>query len=300
MTITRLLYLWAATEEIPYLKSSYTSLLQPIHRVEIIAAMASNTSPKRSFNLAIVGGGISGLTLAITLLQYDVDLTIYEAAAHFGEIGAGVAFGPNAGRAMELMSPKIHEAFQTCKTSNVWESKKNSWFTIRVGDARKADKDGFVQPGKKVGDALYDVQLPSGGTRGGVYRAQFLDELVKDVPEGIAKFHKRLVNLSDATDGSGDMVLHFADDTTAQHSAVIGCDGIKSKARPWLLGEDDPAAHAFFSGKYAYRGLIPMEEAVEILGEEVAQNSQLFMGNHGHLLTFPIQHGKTMNGMQQS
>lgn len=256
--------------------------------------MASTTSQK-PFNLAIVGGGISGLTLAITLLQYDVPITVYEAAASFGEIGAGVAFGPNAGRAMELMSPKIYDAFLKCKTGNVWESQQNSWFSIRVGDARKAGKDGYVREGKKVGDKLFDVQLPNHGGRGGVYRARFLDELVKDVPESVAKFDKRLVELKEAEDGSGDMVLHFADGTMAQHSAVIGCDGIKSKARTWLLGKDDPAAAAVFSGKYAYRGLIPMDEAVELLGAEVAQNSQLFLGYHGHLLTFPIEHGKTMN-----
>jgi salicylate hydroxylase len=257
--------------------------------------MASASSSKKPFDLAIVGGGISGLTLAITLLQHDVNLTIYEAASHFGEIGAGVALGPNAGRAMEMMSPKIYNAFMKCKTGNVWESKHNSWFTIRVGDARRADKDGFVRPGKRVGDELFDVPLSGGGGRGGVYRAQFLDELVKDVPEGIAKFDKRMVDLTEAEDGSGDMVLHFADGSTAQHNAVIGCDGIKSKARTWLLGKDDPAKDAFFSGKYAYRGLIPMDQAVEILGEEVAQNSQMFLGYHGHLLTFPIQQGKTMN-----
>ncbi|KAH7085240.1 mannitol 1-phosphate dehydrogenase 2 [Paraphoma chrysanthemicola] len=257
--------------------------------------MATNSPPKKPFNLAIVGGGISGLTLAITLLQHDVDLTVYEAAPHFGEIGAGVALGPNAGRAMEMMSPKIYEAFMKCKTGNQWDSKHDSWFTIRVGDARRADKDGFVRSGKKVGDELFDVQLTGGGGRGGVYRAQFLDELVKHVPDGVAKFDKRLVDLKDAEDGSGDMVLHFADGSTAQHNAVIGCDGIKSKARTWLLGNDNPAAHAFFSGKYAYRGLIPMDEAVEILGDEVAKNSQIFLGYHGHLLTFPIQQGKTMN-----
>jgi salicylate hydroxylase len=257
--------------------------------------MASTDASKKPFNLAIVGGGISGLTLAITLLEHDVDLTIYEAAPHFGEIGAGVGFGPNAGRAMNLMSPKVYDAFMKCKTGNVWDSKFNSWFTIRAGDARRADKDGFVRPGKKVGDELFDVPLSGGGSRGGVYRARFLDELVKDVPDGIAKFDKRMVDLAEAEDGSGDMILHFADGSKAQHNAVIGCDGIKSRARPWLLGEDDPAAQAFFSGKYAYRGLIPMDKAVEILGEEVAQNSQMFLGYHGHLLTFPIQQGKTMN-----
>lgn len=258
--------------------------------------MATATPSSKPYSLAIVGGGISGLTLAITLLQYDVPLTIYEAASHFGEIGAGVAFGPNAGRAMELSSPKIHEAFMKCKTGNTFEAKQDSWFTIRVGDARKAGKDGYVREGKKVGDALFDIPMNSTGGRGGVYRAHFLDELVKDVPDGVTKFNKRLASMGDAEDGSGDVLLRFADGTSAQHTAVIGCDGIKSMTRKWLLGKDDPAATAVFSGKYAYRGLIPMDEAVELLGEEVAQNSQIFMGYHGHLLTFPIEHGKTMNG----
>lgn len=259
--------------------------------------MAPTDSPKRDYNLAIVGGGISGLTLAITLLRHNVPITIYEAASHFAEIGAGVYLGPNAGRAMKLMSPILHEAFIKTKTGNQWKEKENSWFTIRVGDERKADRDGNVKPGKKVGDALFDVPMEAEGDRGGVYRAAFLDELVKDVPNDVARFGKRLEDLSKAEDGSGDMVLHFADGTTAQHSAVIGCDGIKSKTRPWLLGKDDPASFAEYSGKYAYRGLIPMDKAIELLGEEVAANSSIFLGYHGHILTFPVQKGKTMNGM---
>jgi salicylate hydroxylase len=262
--------------------------------------MTSTTSSSKPYSLAIVGGGISGLTLAITLLQYDIPLTIYEAAPHFGEIGAGVAFGPNAGRAMELMSPKIFKAFMKCKTANADDPKVDTWFTIRVGDARTEDKEGYVREGKKVGDELFEVPMHSSGGCGGVYRAHFLDELVKDVPEGVAKFDKRLVEMMEAEDGSGDMVLTFADGSTAQHSAVIGCDGIKSLTRKWLLGRDDPASTAVFSGKYAYRGLIPMDEAVKMLGKEVAQNSQMFLGYHGHLLTFPIEHGKTMNGMPRS
>ncbi|KAI8939684.1 hypothetical protein NX059_003442 [Plenodomus lindquistii] len=245
------------------------------------------------FNLAIVGGGISGLTLAIALLHHNVPITIYEAAPHFGEIGAGVSLGPNAGRAMQLMSPKIYEAFIKCKTGN--KTSHDSWFTIRVGDARKADANGHVRRGAKVGDALFEVPFNTEGGRGGVYRARFLDELIKEIPDGIAKFDKRLTDMLEAKDGSGDVVLQFADGTTAQHTAVIACDGIKSLARKWLIGREDPASKAVFSGKYAYRGLIPMDKASELLGDEVAQNSQLFMGYHGHLLTFPIEQGKTMN-----
>ncbi len=40
-----------------------------------------------------------------------------------------------------------------------------------------------------------------------------------------------------------------------------------------------------------------MDEAKNLLGENLAENSQMYLGHHGHVLTFPIEKGKTMNGM---
>lgn len=260
----------------------------------------STTASSKPFNIAIVGGGITGLTLAITLLQHNVPITVYESAAKFGEIGAGVGFGPNAVKAMGLVSAEMGDAYRRCRTLQ-WDSKKTVWFTSRVGDRRKTGDDETFEyggrPGFKVGDALFEVHYPNleemGGV-GGVHRAHFLDQLVKLVPESVARFGKRLVNLTKAVD-SEDVVLHFADGTTAQHAAVLGCDGIKSQTRKLLLGSDK--WNAVFSGKCAYRGLIPMTKAVELLGDETAMNSQIYFGYHGHILTFPIEKGKTMNGM---
>ena len=197
---------------------------------------------------------------------------------------------------MKRISQTLLDAFNKCKTANQGPTKVNSWFTIRVGDARNANADGHVKEGKKVGDALYDVELNTDRDSGGVYRAHFLDELVKAVPDGVAQFGKKLVDVKIVEDGSEDVVCVFADGTEARHDAIIGCDGIKATTRRWLVGEDNPAARAIFSGKYAYRGLIPSKDALEMLGEEVAQNSNMFFGYHGHLLTFPIEGGKTMNG----
>ncbi|KAI0152788.1 mannitol 1-phosphate dehydrogenase 2 [Xylariaceae sp. FL1272] len=259
-------------------------------------------NPPKPFSVAIVGGGITGLTLAISLLQHNVPITVYESAAKFGEIGAGVGFGPNAVRAMKLISPEILKRYGSCRTKQ-WQGREKVWFASRVGDQRKAGEDGTFefegQPGFKVGDALYetpytdiDELVDEVGGVGGVHRAHFLDHLVEMLPESIARFGKRLIDITKAED-SGDAVLHFADGTTAQHTVVFGCDGIKAQSRKILLGSND--YDAVFSGKCCYRGLVPMTKAVEHLGAENANNSQIYFGYHGHILTFPIAGGKIMN-----
>src|SRR5215207_11551166 len=46
--------------------------------------------------IAIVGGGIGGLTAALALQQAGLDVHVYEQAAVLREVGAGLAVGPNA------------------------------------------------------------------------------------------------------------------------------------------------------------------------------------------------------------
>ena len=77
--------------------------------------------------LAIIGGGISGLVLAMALDERGVRAEIYEQAPHFGEIGAGVAFGANAIRAMRHCSPKVVEAFSVVATGNMAAGRGQKW-----------------------------------------------------------------------------------------------------------------------------------------------------------------------------
>ncbi|KAF4777158.1 mannitol 1-phosphate dehydrogenase [Colletotrichum scovillei] len=239
-------------------------------------------TPNKPFNVAVVGGGIAGLTLTLQLLQNRIPTTLYEQAPKFGEIGAGVSFGPNALRAMSLISPHVRQAFENQATHNESEDHQDVWFDFRYGQTCN-DKN-------KEGDLIYRQKCETGQT--GIHRAHFLDELVKLLPDGVAVFGKRAEKYED--DGKS-VLLTFQDGTTARHDAVIACDGIKSRLRSLMLGEDHPASKAVFSGKYAYRGLIPMEEAEKLLGEELAKNAQMYFGRNGHILTFSVAKGKIMN-----
>ncbi|HEY6719660.1 MAG TPA: FAD-dependent oxidoreductase, partial [Reyranella sp.] len=48
--------------------------------------------------IAIIGGGIGGLSAALHLLKAGLDVHVYEQAASIGEIGAGIQISPNASR----------------------------------------------------------------------------------------------------------------------------------------------------------------------------------------------------------
>ncbi|RAR09266.1 mannitol 1-phosphate dehydrogenase [Stemphylium lycopersici] len=198
---------------------------------------------KDALDLAIVGGGIAGVTLAIGLLTRspNMHITLYESASAFGEIGAGIGFEPVMVRTMGLIDPRIATAYKRCNQGNTM-TEPPRWLTLSVGDERKK--------GVKMGEEIFYMPARR-GPRGGVHRAHFLDELVKLIPKGIAQFKKRLTNVTEAEDGSGDALLHFADGTTTQHHAVLGCDGTKSRTRSIVLG-DSEASQAVFSGKYAY------------------------------------------------
>lgn len=180
-----------------------------------------------------------------------------------------------------MIDPAMYAGYEKVRTNNAWPDRQKFWFSFRTGDDPKAPK---------YGTRFFDLYCETG--QSSVHRARFLDELVALVPKNIAHFGKKLISIDEGLDS---VTLHFTDGTAATHSAMIGCDGVKSVTRALVLGKDNPATNPTFSGKYAYRGLIPMDAAANVLGDELARNSQMYLGHGGHILTFPISNGSTMN-----
>ncbi|KFF49587.1 salicylate hydroxylase [Gammaproteobacteria bacterium MFB021] len=230
--------------------------------------------------VGIVGGGIGGVALAIGLSRHeDLDVTLFESAKAFSEIGAGVSFGPNAVRAIEQL--KLGEAYS------------------RVADGSPAPfEDVWFEWRHGVDDHYITATLAPGCGQSSVHRADFLDSLVACLPDGIARFGKRCCEVTQSEDG---VRLSFTDGTHAECDVAIGCDGIKSALREHVL----PAEHygdtgPRFSGTYAYRGLIPrttLEAELRRRGadERLAKVPQMLLGEDRHLLTFPVKDGEVVN-----
>ncbi len=228
--------------------------------------------PAKAFDIAIVGGGITGVTLAIALRRRGIGSTIYEQAAAFGEVGAGLGMHPNAVRALRVCDEAVLAAFDRVATRSGWESKRAVWIDFLDGTSDT--------PAPELAPLFTIYGHQRSESHAACHRAHFLDELVKLLPDDgrAARFNKRLEGLDVPLGGGGKMVLTFSDGSTAEADAVIGCDGIKSRTRELMLGgETHPQAKCGYSHKYAYRGLMPMGQAVEALGEEKARNASLWV-----------------------
>ena len=56
-----------------------------------------------SRDIAIIGGGIGGLTAALAFARQDAVVTVYEQALALTEVGAGLQITPNGARALNAL-----------------------------------------------------------------------------------------------------------------------------------------------------------------------------------------------------
>ena len=178
-----------------------------------------------ALTVAIIGGGITGLTLALGLLKRGVRFTIYERARELREIGAGIGFTPNAERAMLAVDPRIHESFRKVAVQN-----NDDWFRYVDGSANDCGEP------ECLGEHLWLKKYL--GERGfeGCRRSDFLRELVNLIPADSFRFVKNLVSVADAA--GGDTVrLGFADGTTEDADVGTRHPSPCRASRPCLLQE---------------------------------------------------------------
>lgn len=157
--------------------------------------------------VAIIGGGIGGLTTALALLKNNLDVTIYESATEIKPVGAGIIMANNAMQVFDKLGirQKIEKA-----------GHKISTITI-------------TDPQLKT---LSDVQLDTFERKYGVYntaihRADLQMILAEEIGFENIKLSKRLSKIEQ---GNGYQ-LTFEDGSFVNTDVVIGADGIKSVVR---------------------------------------------------------------------
>ncbi|KAK3290419.1 uncharacterized protein B0H64DRAFT_368398 [Chaetomium fimeti] len=251
----------------------------------------SPTGSKDPLHIAIIGGGITGVNLALGLQARNVSYSIYERSAGFREIGAGIGFSPNAERAMAALNPDILTSYK------------------RLANPNGEDYFQWVN-GCATDEPIFKLHVGKDGFQGGL-RSKFLEEWAKLIPPTAVQFSKQLDTITEPTPDSPKLRLHFTDGTTATADAVIGCDGIHSRVRDLLLapqtttnppapGDQPPSsppttAHPTYTHKFCFRTLAPMPAAIAAIGPTQASTRFMYNGPGAHLITYPVGNSTLLN-----
>jgi salicylate hydroxylase len=190
-------------------------------------------------SIAVVGGGIAGLSAALCLLDAGFDVQVYEQTRALGEIGAGINIGPNASRILNRLG--------------IGGALARTGVKPKAFEQRRWD-DGRLLLRSPLGDV---VETAFGAPYYTFHRADLHRALADAVPPDRVHLAHRFRRLVD----HGDRVeAHFDNGTSISADALIGADGIHSTVRYALFGAEKPR----FTGCVAHRGLVPSDRLAHL------------------------------------
>ena len=215
----------------------------------------------------VIGAGIGGTAAAIALRRAGLDVSLFEQTMAQREVGAGIQISPNASRLLRRYGLGDAMARAAVRPSAVVFRR---W------------QDGRVLGREELGDALENRY---GSPYYHFHRADLIALLADAFGPKEIKLGRRLVDVEQ--DESG-VTAHFEDGTSERGDLLIGADGIHSKVRERLFGEEKPR----FSGQIAYRGLAPAERVAHLgLPLDVTN----WVGPGGHFVHYFVSAGRFLN-----
>ena len=212
--------------------------------------------------VAIIGGGIGGLTLAIALQQRGLQAEVFEQAAELAEIGAAVALSANATRELQRLGLLDALTAVSCEPTELiyrnWQDgRRIAAHPVRDGQAYQ---QRFGAPYYGIHRA--DLQRVLGAKLGGV---------------GLNLGH-RLARLDDS---GAAAALTFTNGREVEADLVVGADGVRSVVRSYVTDGEGTS----YSGTSAFRGIVPADRLPSLPDPQAIQ---FWMGPDAHLLHYAI------------
>lgn len=276
--------------------------------------------PDSRVKLAIVGGGIGGLAIALALSKlapdygryYQVD--IFESTASLqAQVGAGIGVWPRTWRVLEALG--IDKELLKYTEGDVVEGPVET-FMFRQADEEQGGKDLFtVWTG--AGSLLF------------FHRGDFQAVLLRNLPPSVTVHTNKRLNSCCPT--ANNICLSFQDGTFYDADLVVGADGLQSRVRRSLLVELAVRAHLVpgippslhtptrfpdlknsfaegnklpfhpadpvWTGRVAYRSLIDRQKLLDAGWKDhrVFKGGIHYLGENGFIIAFPVSNGAKVN-----
>lgn len=215
----------------------------------------------------VIGAGIGGSALALSLEKAGVDYMLLEQAAAFGEVGAGIQLSPNAVKILEQLGlgetlaefcaePDFHKY-------SVWDTGET---VLRVALKPKVREI--------YGHSYYHA-----------YRPDLIDALT-------TRLNPQRVRMNTKVSAVGQTESHVWVEVESgerfEGDILIGADGIHSVVREQIFKPEAPRA----SGFVAWRGVV---DAADIADLDIPVSAYIDMGPNLSFVYYYISGGKKLN-----
>jgi salicylate hydroxylase len=216
----------------------------------------------------IAGGGLGGLAAAVAARRAGCEARVFEQAASFSEVGAGIQLGPNATRILrewDLLRGALLEG--ACLPQR-----------LRVRDALDGRELGSLALGEAM-EARYGAPYLS------IHRADLHSALLRAAQDAGAWLHtgRRVAQAAQQDDG---VRARTEDGVEVEADVLVAADGLWSSLLP------RPAPER--TGHLAYRSLARQQDLpVALRSTEVT----VWLGPHMHMVTYPVQGGDGLNAV---
>ena len=221
----------------------------------------------RSLKVAVIGGGIGGLTVASALMARGITVELYEQTDELTPVGAGIQLTPNAVKVLRALGLEagLRETgfFPEATVGHDWRSGKIVFRTPLAGHCERLYGAPYVQ----------------------IHRADLQRILCERLPSTSVRLGKRCITVRD---NGKSATARFADGSEIEADLVIAAEGIRSVARTTLFTEGTPR----FTRNICWRSVIPFDRPDYDL---VGPNNAIWFGPQGHVVTYYVKGGKAVN-----
>lgn len=227
----------------------------------------------RKPRIAIIGGGIGGLTAAAALIARGFEADVYERAPALSETGAGIQIGPNGVRVLYALGLKPQLDTFACSTPKF------------VSMAFDTARYRLEEPLSQTSVARYGVPYLT------MHRADLYDALTQSVPP--SNIHPEHA-CTGVEQHAGIATARFSNGRTIEADIIIGSDGVRSIIREQLFGKDTPR----YTGQTCFRAMVSMDAVPERVGPDGVNmhvDNTGWIGPKGHVICYPIRAGKVLN-----